>query len=239
MKKITSAGIITLIALVSILFSACKKSTVTDTKNSIAYIYKTDNTDAFAFKALMEANNCTVQLIEIADAALLDYSKYKLIVADHNTNAVGGANWTDAHATKLKASGRPMLLLGMGGLLYAKKIGNIAQWDNCGQFNEKEMYVTDKLSSLYKKPNIISVSANETISLYTVASLGAAQHIPSAVQPGVALMGAFPGHQAYYPLSYEKNRYTVFGYYKGVNSMTPAGKDFIVNLVYFSGKFSL
>ena len=240
MKKITSASLLAFLAIMSILFTACKKShpAPANAKNAIAYIYKTSNNDALAFKALMELNNCTVQLIEIADAASLDYSKYKLIVADHNTNSVGLSNWTDAHVNTLKASGKPMLLLGMGGLLYAKKIGNIANWINSGQFNETAIYVKDKTSNLYKKPKVITITAAQTIVLYTVPALGAGQYLPMGTLPGVTLMGSLAGQQNYYPLTYEQNRYTVLGFDKGVNSMTADGKDFMVNLVYFSGNLS-
>jgi len=241
MKKITSNGLLALIALTSLLFTACKKSTPApaNAKNEIAYIYKTNNTDALAFKALMEANNCSVQLIEMADAASLNYSKYKLIVADHHTNSVGFSNWTDAHVNTLKASGKPMLLLGMGGLLYAQKISNLANWINTGQFTETAIYVKDKTSNLYKKPKAITITAAQTIVLYTIPTLGAGQYLPMGTLPGVTLMGSLAGQQNYYPLTYEQNRYTVFGFDKGVNSMTAAGKDFMVNLVYFSGNFSL
>lgn len=240
MKKITLTALLAFIAVTSIIFTGCKKSNpATNAKNAIAYIYKTNNVDALAFKALMEANNCTVQLIDIADAVSVNYSKYKLIVADNNTNSIGLSNWTDAHVNTLKASGKPMLLLGMGGLLYAKKIGNIAQWDNSGQFNETALYVKDITSNLYKKPKTITLTAAQTIVLYTVPTLGAGQYRPTGILPGVNLIGSLAGQQNYYPLTHEKSRYTVFGFDKGLNKMTPAGKDFMVNLVYFSGSFSL
>lgn len=47
------------------LFTAWKKShpAPANAENAIAYIYKTNNTDALVFKALMEVNNCTLQVI--------------------------------------------------------------------------------------------------------------------------------------------------------------------------------
>lgn len=241
MNKKSSAFLLVLIALTATLFTACKKSdpTPANSKNAIAYIYKTDNSDAQAFKTLLEANNCTVELITLTDAASLDYSKYKLIVADHNTSLPGQNSWTDAHVNKLKASGKPMLLLGTGGLLYAEKIGNAANWGNSGQFNETALYVKDITSNLYKKPKAIAITLAKTIILYSAPATGAGQLAPSGTIAGVNLMGSLAGHQTYYPLSYEKNRYTIYGFDKGVTSMTQTGKDFMVNLVYFSGNFSL
>ena len=240
MRKIILFGF-ACFGMMSILFTSCKKSNpaIANANNAIAYIYKTNNEDGLAFKGLMEKNNCTVQLIEMADVPLHGYAKYKLIVADDNTSEVGQGNWTDAHVNTLKSSGKPMLLLGMGGLLYAKKIGNAAHWDNCGQFEEAALLVMDKQSNLFKKPKLLIVPPDQKISLFTAPSLGAGQQLPGGTLPGVTLIGAFPGHPTYYPLSNEKNRYTVFGFYKGVSGMTAAGKDFMVNLVYASGNLSL
>lgn len=241
MKKVILIGLSATIVLTTMLFTACKKSTPVpaNAKNEIAYIYRTNNNDALAFKALMEANNTNVQVIELADAASHNYSKYKLIVADHNTNVIGEGFWTDAHATTLKASGKPMLLLGMGGLLYAKKIGNVAQWNISGQFDEKDILVKDQTSNLYKLPKAIAISAGQTVSLYPVPSPGAGAYTATGALAGVTLMASFSSQHLYNPIAHEQNRYTIFGFFKGVNSMTAAGKDFMVNLVYFSGSFSL
>jgi PBP1b-binding outer membrane lipoprotein LpoB len=72
MKKVKLRSIFTaiIIAVFSILFTSCKKSksepepVVAVIKNNNAYIYKTDNTDAVAYKTMLEDNDCHVTLID-------------------------------------------------------------------------------------------------------------------------------------------------------------------------------
>ena len=97
--------------------------------------------------------------------------------------------------------------------------------------------VTDPLGDLFFLPHIIKVSvATPQIKLYKELGLGLGQHAPSGMIDNFDLLGSFAVAGDYYPVTIERNRFALFGFYKGVGSMTDEGKDFIVNLTYLIGK---
>ncbi len=236
------------IVFATILFTSCKKNNadvaptpVPVVTNTIAYIFKTDNADGLAYKALLDANNCAVTLIEKANIIATDYSKYKLIVIDHNTDVIGIPQfWTATEVSTLNATGKPMLLIGAGGLQFAQKNNNIVNWGQATQWNEPSIIVTDPTSIIFSKPKAISVDANtKKVVLYTSAGLMAAHHVPTLTIANVSIIGRTFVNNNYAPIEYESNRYGFFEFYSGVNSMTQAGKDFMVNYTFFVGNFPL
>lgn len=248
MKKVKSLNILTAIAIavISIFLPACKKSktepAVTIPKNNIAYIYKTDNTDGQAYKALLEENDCHVTLIDKAQVATTVFTTYQLIVIDHNTDVPGfTSTWTNADTVAIQKSGKPMLLMGVGGLQYAAKIGNAANYLNTTFWSDTKFFVTDKTSTLYSKPYAISIpTSTPAVTLYSSSMPGSGQLVPAGSSlANVTLIGRFNLAPTYYPVAFEKNRYFSFGFSKGVNDMTSDGKNFMVNLAYFVGQLSL
>ena len=244
-KYFLQFGIITFMAS-TILLQSCKKANETDTdsvevlKNSIAYVYKTDNSDGLAFKTLMEENDCNVKLIEKSAISLNNFKTYNLIVIDQNTDVSGWTGtWTNADTSALQAGGKPMLLMGIGGLQYAAKIGNTTNYLKSASFYDNKFFVADKSSVMYKKPFVISVPASTpAVTLYSanVLSTGLSVHVGEAPL-SVSLLGKFGVAPEYYPFTFEKNRYVNFGFSKGVAAMTQDGKNFMVNLVYYLGNF--
>lgn len=233
-----------LVAL-TILFGSCKKSTEEATpvlKNSIAYIYKADNTDGAAFKALLEENECHVTLIDRSVASTINYASYKMIVIDNNADAtLTGSSFTDAESTALNNTGKPMLLMGIGGLQFAKKIGNVANFTNTAIWNEKGFFVYDKSSSLYKTPFAIPIpTSTPAINIYpsNVPGCGQLVHLGTTL-PDNVLLGRFNLASEYYPVTYEKSRYMTFGFQKGVSEMNELGRQYMVNLCYFVGGLTL
>jgi hypothetical protein len=250
MKKVKSLSIFTAIvfAATSIFLPACKKSkpepepVVTIAKNNIAYIYKTDNTDAVAYKTLLEDNDCHVTLIDKAAIATTAFSAYQLIVIDNNIDIVGvTSTWTNTETAAIEASGKPMLLMGIGGLQYAAKIGNKANYLNTAIWSDTKFFVTDKTNALYTKPYTISIPVSTpAVILYNNTTAGSGQFVAAGGSlADVALFGKFNLAPNYYPLAFEKNRYFSFGFTRGVDAMTGTGKNFMVNLAYYVGALTL
>lgn len=244
-KEIKKSGTLLLFAAV-MFFISCKKSKpeTADTipKNNIAYIYKTDNSDGLAFKSLLEENDCHVTLIDKMQVASTVFSTYQLIVIDHNTDVVGlTSSWTNADTVAIQKSGSPMLLIGVGGLQYAGKIGNAANYLNTTFWSDTKFFVTDKTSTLYSKPYVISIpTSTPAVTLYSTAMPGSGQLVPAGGNlNNVTLFGRFNLAPTYYPVAFEKNRYFTFGFSKGVNDMNASGKNFMVNLAYYVGKLTL
>jgi hypothetical protein len=211
--------------------------------NTIAYIYKTDNADALAYKTLLEANNCAVTLIEKANAVTTDYSKYKLIVIDNNTDVIGASQfWTTTDVNTIVASGKQILLIGAGGLQFAAKNGNIINWGQNAQSVESSIYVLDPTSTLFSRPKTVAVnSTTKELIIYSTAYLSSGQYIPTGTLANVTLLCKYfsATNTNYYPVSFEKSRYGFFGFYKGTSLMTQAGQDFMVNYTYYIGGLTL
>jgi hypothetical protein len=241
----------TLILLIfTIFFIGCKKTkpeptpyaSVTVPKNNIAYIYKKNNEDGLAFKELLEDNDCHVTLIDKAQVANTTFTAYQLIVIDNNTD-IGGlkSSWKEAETLAIESSGKQMLLIGIGGLQYANKIGNVANYTKTAFFTDTKFFVTDKTSTLYTKPYTISIPTSTTaVTLYNTAMPGAGLYVPSgSTLTNVTLVGRFSNDATYCPTAFEKNRYFCFGFSRGVDDMNESGKNFMVNLAYYVGNLSL
>lgn len=249
MKSLKKLSVLTIFAF-SILFTSCKKSqpepkpepTAAVPKNNIAYIYKTDNTDGIAYKTLLEENDCHVTLIDKSKVSTTTFTSYQLIVIDQNNDVPGTTStWTNADTAAIQASGKPMLLIGVGGLFYATKIGNTVNYLTTIFWNDSKFFVTDKTSTLYSKPYVITIpTSTPAVTLYNTPMPGLGQLVPIGGNfSNVNLVGRFSIAPTYYPLAFEKNRYFTFGFFKGVNDMTSSGKNFMVNLAYYVGNLSL
>jgi hypothetical protein len=241
----------TLILLIfTIFFIGCKKTkpeptpyaSVTVPKNNIAYIYKKNNEDGLAFKELLEDNDCHVTLIDKAQVANTTFTAYQLIVIDNNTD-IGGlkSSWKEAETLAIESSGKQMLLIGIGGLQYANKIGNVVNYTRTIFFADNKFFVTDKTSTLYTSPFEISIPASSpAVTLYDSPMPSAGLEVPSGcIIANVALVGRFSNDPNYFPASFEKNRYFCFGFSRGVDDMNESGKNFMVNLAYYVGNLSL
>jgi hypothetical protein len=236
------------IAALAVAFTSCKKETVPApapspapvAKNKIAYIYKTDNTDGQAFKDLMQSNGCTVTLLDKSASATFDYSSFNMIVVGGNTDAGQVIpDWSNAESAAINGSGKPILFIGVGGLQLALKLNNTVNYGACAGSNTASIIVTDPLATIYKSPKAISIPAGNQLNIFTSPSYGQSFGTAITPVPNVVLIGKEAPVSNYYPVAFEQNKYGIFGFYNNVNSMTAAGKDFMVNLVYYVGNLSI
>lgn len=234
--------VICILAIASLL-NSCKKTKeeieieTPAPQNNIVYIYKSDNTDGLAYKALLEENECHVTLIDKSQASTTDYKSYKLIVIDNNTDITGtNVSWTNADSATLKNSGKPILFLGMGGIQLARKLGNIVNQQNSATFTDKGFWVSNKTSPLYKQPYVITIpTSTPQVVVYKTAVGAAGTYGPDITSSEVTLFGRFVVNNNYYPVSTETKRYATFGFFEGVENMTTDGRNFMVNLAYYTG----
>jgi len=93
----------------TLFFASCKKVAPQPAiieKNSVAYIYKTDNTDSLAYKALLEEDDCHVTLIDKANVTTNNYKSYQLI--DNNKDGqLADGTWANAETGALRLSRKP------------------------------------------------------------------------------------------------------------------------------------
>jgi hypothetical protein len=247
MKLIQSTFV--MIAL-TVAMASCKKENISSpaptpaplpvAKNKIAYIYKTDNTDGQAFKDLMQANGCTVTLLDKLAAATFDYSSFNMIVVGKNTDGTQVTpDWSTAESTAINGSGKPILFIGVGGLQLALKLNNIVNYGVCASSSLASVIVTDPSSTIYKSPKEIAIPAGNQLTIFSSPSYSQNFGTAGAPVANVVLIGKETPASNYYPVAFEKNRYGIFGFSDNVNSMTATGKDFMVNLVYYVGNLSL
>lgn len=248
-RNLITAGILLMAVF---FFSSCKKTSVDPVtqvtpatpvipKYNIALIYRSDSTNAASLKALLQEADCSVDLVEQQDAAAKSYTAYKLIIIDHNTETTPASGyWTTGNTAAINASGKPMLLIGIGGLRFAARIGNIVNYGAGAQLTTNNFVPADKTMALFHKPYAITIpTSTPKVTLYAGASLASGQFVSAGtVLPDVQLLGNFSGFPENYPLTTEKDRYTTFGFYNPVDQMTTDGKNFMVNLCYYAGGFN-
>ncbi len=231
-----------------LLLTACKKSNdvapappaVVTYKNNIAYFYKQDSADGISYKALMQANNCGVTLIDMAKLNGTDFKKFNLVVFANNCSddAYDFANVTNA----IKAAGTPVLMIGEGGGHFGEMINAAVSWGTSVDFTfPLNMTVVDSTSSLYKSPKKIQVPANLQLPIFSQSPYGQAFMRSNLLKyPNVELIGkANTANANAFSITLENDKYCFFGYYNNVSAMSQTGKDFMVNLTYYIGKLSL
>ena len=230
-----------------IIIVACKKNSTTTvppnmpppagTKN-LVYVYKNDSSDGVSFRNLLKVNGCSVTLIDRSVAAAFDYSAYDLIVMGGNSDSLKSAKftWPVADALTIRNTNKPILLLGAGGLLFAEAMGDTVNWGGSAGNILTSFLVVDSSLSLYKTPKAISIPANQQLTIYTNPSKLASFYVKSTPVHNVLLMGEEDdiGNSKYYPISVDSVKFVDFGFYANMDAMTPTGKDFFVNLVFYT-----
>jgi len=111
-------------------------------------------------------------------------------------------------------------------------------YGSCGGFVSVNFKVVDPNSNIFKSPKKINIPAGNVLTIYDNASDAQQFYLP-APQADLNLLGQDVGGTPYYPITIEKNRFCVFGYFDAVDKMLPTGKDLMVNLVYSIGNLSL
>ncbi len=232
------------VGALSLVFISCKKDkddvtpTPTTPKKQIAYVYKTDATDANAFKLLLDSNNCNVTLVEKSSAAAFNFSTSDLIIVGSNTDDTQLVpNWSNAEATAIDGSGKPVLLMGIGGLQLGVKLSHKVNYGTCAGSSINSIISADATDAIYKAPKTIAAVTNQPVQLFISASGAQSFNSGGVAVPGVDLIGRESSGSNYYTVTIESNRYGVYGFTSGVSNMTKTGRDFIVNLVYRIGKF--
>ena len=209
-------------------------------KNKIAYFYKQDSADGVSYKALLQANNCGVTLIDMGQLNKIDFKFFDMVVIDNNASddAYDFANATGA----IKAAGKPVLMIGEGGGHFGEMINAAVNWGTCAPYSFPiNMTVTDSTSSLYKSPKKIQVPANRLLPIFSQSPYGQAFLRSNYLQyPNVEFIGlATVSNSNAFSVTLEAGKYGYWGYYNSVSAMSQTGKDFMVNLTYYVGKLSL
>ncbi len=228
------------------LHADCKKNSsgipISPIKNNLAYVYNSDSTNGAAFKSLFQVNGCSVTLVKKSVAATFDYSAFNVIIIDGNTAELNGPdNWSSTDAMAIKNSGKPLVLLNEGGMLFGDQIKTTVCWQNAASNNLAAFNVTDASAVIYKQPKTITIPANHQLTIFSANSKVISFYAPFVPVSNVVLIGQEPGatNANYYPVTLENNKYGLFGFYPNVNTMTATGKDFFINLVYYVGSLTL
>jgi hypothetical protein len=134
-----------------------------------------------------------------------------------------------------KNTGKPILLLGEGGALFAGDIQDTVNWGSSAGNSLTGFKAFDPTSAIYKQPKTISIGADSMVTLYSSASKVVSFYGKSLPVPEVFMIGIEPGYPKYYPVSVSDTKFGSFGFYADAGAMTATGKDFFVNLVYYVG----
>jgi len=202
-------------------------------KQNVAFVFRSDNGDAAAYKSAIEAelSNVTVTTISMNNLASADLSKYAAIIVSYDSG--GGSSWGNAtQVNKLKNAGVPILGIGDGGYAFFGKLGLAIGYPNAAHGAKNEFYVMDPNQSIYKQPNELSIPASRRLQVYGSTNDSVVMHL-DVVPANVTRFGQVVGDSDYYLLVLQANRYMLWGFNAGPGQMTTAGKDLLANLVSY------
>lgn len=236
-----------LLLLVSL--DSCKKSKNAPTQpqqvlTQLAYIYQTDSTDGETFKSLLAAYGFAVTLVERSAVSTFDYSACKLIIIGTKSSSPGSPSngynsaaftgWSATDSASIQGSGKPLLLMGEAGSLYASRINNAVNYGSEAFGDGTTMIATDTPAVVYQNPVAIVLPANHALDIYAAASSAMEFYFAGPV-PNVVLLGADSANTKYKycPVSIEAGRYGLWGYENNMTTLTLSGQAFLVNFVYY------
>jgi hypothetical protein len=218
-------------------------------KYKLAYIYDKDSADGVDFKALMKDNDCAVTLIDKSKVDDMDYTPYNLIVIGNNTasgtsNTILKTGWTAEDSAAISHSSKPVVFMGIGGIMLTVQMGNQVNCGNCSANPEVSFGVADTSSLLYAQPKKIVVPDDGVLGICTQPALCYEYHTPALpVVPGATFVGKVSiNWKDDYPLWIENARtgqlrYGAFTFCTTITNLTATGKDFLVNFLYYTGQF--
>ncbi|HEV7781722.1 MAG TPA: hypothetical protein VGO58_10685, partial [Chitinophagaceae bacterium] len=117
------------------------------------------------------------------------------------------------------------------------QLGNTVNYGGSASGSNVNIKVLDANHAVFKTPKSITIPVSQLLTLFTANATFQGFHAAALPVANVLFISQDPVSPTYYPISYENNKYGIFGYYGSPVDMTQAGKDFLVNLVYFTGKF--
>ncbi len=132
-------------------------------------------------------------------------------------------------------------MIGEGGLLFAGAIQDTVNWGSSAGNLLTFFKATDPTNAIYKQPKTITIGADSLVTIYSAASKVSSFYVKSTPVNNVTLLGREADFSAskYYPITLANTKYVTFGFYDNTDKMTAAGKDFFVNLVYYTGNLTL
>ncbi|TDW97364.1 hypothetical protein [Dinghuibacter silviterrae] len=232
--------------LLLIVVPACKKSGSTPPQKNIAYIYLAGTTDAEAFKTLLQANGCAVTLVEKSNVATASFAAYDLIVIDDSSSNFGGTgtpyssaftNWSTADSAAIQGAHKPLLLVGLGGMLYANRIkGPVDLVTDMTSAPIDTVQVGGIPASLFQSPLTVTIPANDELALYTAPSEIVEMYYAAPV-PGVSFIArnnyTTPITATYGAIGTVAGQYGFWGPRGRTTTLTTTGQALLVNFVFY------
>lgn len=213
-------------------------------QNKLVYIYKSDSTEASAYKKFLTGYGFETHLLEIQEIANFNFRDKNLIIAGSNSSDTW-QNWGTANDVAIiKQSKKPILALcyGGGGLTY-----KLNSWVHGGNTAGNGFGSTLKVifpdDNLYKFPLNVSLTVDSIFAPFTGNSmcsnyLYTGDNYTSQVKlydrSNVNLYKNYTG------LASDSSKYYYLGYYAAApeTGFSEAGKNFFVNLIYKAGNFN-
>ncbi len=195
-----------------------------------AYIYSTDINTANSFKALLQNNGYTVDLVKQNAIMSTNFDKYRLVLIGPETGS--GFSWGDAggsQAERIKDSGASIVGIGTGGASFMDQIGQPIGWgDSWTGSGARDIYVHDPDDSVWSKPFEITIPSSRVLTLYTANSPFVAVYLPGPVS-GIKPIGRQSDNATHYPIISKDGHYLLWGFNRPPSAMTETGQRLFVN----------
>jgi uncharacterized repeat protein (TIGR01451 family) len=204
-------------------------------RGDIAYVYKRDTATAGDFKALLESNGFTVQLIPMSAVTGTTFSTFQMIIIADDTGDLDKWGESAAQVTQITSALKPILGLGEGGYAFFGKLGSHLGWPNGWHGPQRDVLAAIPGLNYYHTPFDLSGVLPGPFPLYSqfVNEVG----IYLGTQPPVTAIGLEPATTDHAPLINDDlptgllGCYQLWGYSGGPNQMVSNGQRLFVNAV--------
>ncbi|MCC7145761.1 MAG: PEP-CTERM sorting domain-containing protein [Phycisphaeraceae bacterium] len=196
---------------------------------SVAYVYQANAADAASFKTFLDGRGYPTTLLDLSTAAATDLASFDVIlVADDagNLNDFG----SDAVATAISASGRPVIGIGEGGYSYFGKLALAIGWPNGWHGPANAIIVAILADSLYHTPHEILIPVGGPLGVYNDPLNTVGIDLPNAVA-GVNGLAREVGDADHYDIVRQGSA-ALWGFSGSPDLMTDAGRDMFENLLH-------
>lgn len=195
----------------------------------VAYVYRSNPSEAAGFKKLLDGNRLPTRLVSFGELNKIDWSPYHVVIIGNDTGP-----WDAATAAYVTAAGTPVVGIGAGGVLFFEQVtspnlylGAANSTPVAGQQNATVMG-----GDIYSYPYELPSSPGAAIQVVNSPGIYAA----SLNDPGGATLRMLRqyGDGTHFVLAGEGSRFYQWGFYGQPDKMTEQGKQLFVNLVFRS-----
>lgn len=210
-------------------------------RRRVLFVYKDDRQTAEQFKALLETQPATVDLVDTEGLMQVNLRGLDRILIGSDTEQFPngpwpGHRWVSEDAVRaLDGSNLPIIALGIGGISFLAALPGgswISGWYTWTNLIDS-VRVVDRRDLAWR---LVRIPVRDPVKLYnaTTETHSLFFNYPMGTWPpaDVKLIAREPVSDVHYPIAIEKSRFVLWAFCGGPSEMTAAGRRVFMNTVF-------